>query len=251
MVYKNILVFLNQTNTIMETNYLLLAMATATFGFIIWYALSASIKLPKYFQIHYDINGPYINRIFRRRLLLFLIYVFIPYLLISEFGILGHVTFADLEIHFVWKSKVMIWLVILVPIALVYNLIICKKDFNLNEYPEIRVTIWTPKIFALSAITWIMQAFAIEFLFRGLLLQSLMKYGFSAIYGVFISAAIYAMTNYFRQGRASWFSILFGLLAAYIVVDTQSIWPVIIIHICYALFNEWLSVRSHPEIRIS
>lgn len=235
----------------METNYLLLAIGTATFGFIIWYALSASLRLPNTFQIHYDINTPYMNRIFRRRILLFLIYTFIPCLLIVQWGILGHVTFGDLGVHFIWSGKTTLWIVALIPLSLLYNLMICGKDFNLVENPEVRLTVWTPKIFIQSAITWMLFVFSIEFLFRGLLLQSLLMYGFSTLYAIIISTGIYALTNYFQKSRASWFSIPFGLVAGYIVVDTQSIWPVIIIHLCHALFNEWLSIRKHPEIRLS
>ena len=235
----------------METNYLLLSIGTATFGFVIWFLLSASLRLPKTFQIQFDINGPFINRIFRRRILMFILYAMIPYLLIVVWNVLGNVTTPDLGINFGWNSKATFWVLILVPVAVIYNLFASKSDSNLTEFPEIRVTRWTIRIFILSALTWAFQVFAMEFLYRGLLLQSLRAHGLSDLIAIILSTGVYTMSHYFKQNLITILSIPYGLLACYIVIDTSSLLPVIIIHLANALCNEWFSIWRHPEIRTS
>lgn len=235
----------------MIPNYLPFAMAFATFGFIIWYAASASIRLPKTFQIQFDISHPYVNRIYRRRLLLFFLYVVLPLLLIFKWKVFGDVTLADLGILFSWNQQALIITLILVPTTLVYHLFTASGSTNLTEYPEIRLTRWTLQLFLLSAFTWCLQIFALEFMFRGLVLHSLLSGGFSEIASVLICTGVYSLTHYFKHNRVAVFSVFYGFAACYIVMYTSSILPVMIIHLSNALFNEWISVRKHPEIRIA
>lgn len=236
----------------MNDEFLLLSLGTASFGFIIWYILSSSLRLPKSFQIQYDINEPYVNRIYRRRLIMFILYALIPYLLIAKREILGpNVSLSDLGIHFTWNMDATLIIAVAVPLLFIYHMFSSGKDYNLVEYPEIRVTNWTKTIFILSAITWIFQIFAMEFLFRGLLLQSLMGCGLNGVFATIISTGLYAMTHYFKRNRISFFSIPFGLLACTIVIYTNSIIPVIIIHLANTYFSEWFSIRKHPEIKIT
>ena len=235
----------------MITNYLPFSLAFATFGFIIWYAVSASFRLSKTFQIQFDICHPYANRIYRRRMLLFVLYVVLPLLLIFKWKVLGNVTMADLGIFFSWNLLSLIVTLILVTIALVYHLVTASGNTNLTEYPEIRLTRWTLQLFLLSAFTWCLQIFALEFMFRGLVLQSLLLSGVSEIASVLICTGLYSLTHYFKNNRVAVFSVFYGFAACYIVIYTSSILPVVIIHLFNALFSEWISVRKHPEIRIA
>ena len=234
----------------METNYLLLSAGTATFGFLIWYALSASLRLPKTFQIQFDINGPFVNRYLRRRLLMFILYVVVPMLLLFQWNVLGNVTLNELGIRFSWNGQSTLWSAILIPVALVYNLLSGSKDFNLVDYPEIRVTRWTPKLLALSGLTWCLQIVSLELLYRGFLLQSVLKFTQNEPIAIIISTGVYALSQYFRRNRISVFSIPYGALACYIVLQTGSLLPVMIIHLSNALFNEWISIKKHPEISL-
>ena len=235
----------------MEFKYLFLSAATATFGFMIWYALSASLRLPNTFQIQYDINGPYVLRIYVRRTFMFICYALIPFLLIRVWNLLGNVTWAELGISFAWTNHATVWIAALAPVIVIYNFITTRKDANLVDYPEIRVSMWSKKILILSAFTWILQVFAMEFLFRGLLLQALRLNGISDLFAVLICTGLYAMTHYFKQNRISVFSIPYGLLACYIVISTGSILPVVIIHLINVFSTEWFSLRNHPEINLS
>jgi len=235
----------------MNTNYLLLSVSTATFGFLIWFAMSASLRLPKMFQIQFDINRPYMNRFLRRRILMFILYVLVPYVLIYDFNILGVTTLSELDINFFWNQRSTLWVVILVPVVIIVNFFISKTTPNLSEFPEIRLTRWTLKLYLLSAITWAFQIFAQEFLYRGMLLQSLRMCGLSDMMAIIISTGVYALTQYFQRSLVSITNILYGLLACYIVIDTNSLLPVFVIHLANALFAEWFAIWRHPEIGIA
>lgn len=232
----------------MNTTFLLLAAATATFGFLIWYASSASLRLPTMFQVQFDINRPFTNRFLRRRILMFLLYAAIPYILIANFHVLGNATLNDLGIHFTWNSRSTFWVLVLIPVIIVLNLFVSKSRENLSEFPEIRVTRWTWKILLMSAITWVFHALAVEFLFRGLLLQALRLNGLPDIMAIVASTGVYALTHYFRRSQVIIMSIIYGLLAGYIVIDTGSLLPVIVLHLAQALVIEWFSIWRHPEI---
>lgn len=233
----------------MNTEYLLLSVATATFGFLIWYAASATLRLPKKFQVQFDINKPFTNRYLRRRILIFLLYVLVPYVLIMDFHVLGTVSLDDLGIHFSWNSRATFWTLVLVPVVIFGTFFYSKQTSNLVEFPEIRVTLWTPRIYLMSSISWAFQIFALEFLYRGLLLQSLRMSGLSDLTAILLSTGIYALSHYFKGSVKSFISIPYGVLACYIVIDSNSLLPVFIIHLSNALFTEWFSVRRHPEMR--
>ena len=233
----------------MNTNYLLLSATTATFGFLIWFSLSASLRLPKMFQVQYDINKPFMNRFLRRRILMFLLYVLVPYSLITDFHILGDVGLGDLGIHLSWNSRSTFWVVILVPLSILLNFFTSKGKANLVEFPEIRLTRWTFSVYVQSAVTWAFQIFALEFLYRGLLLQSLRMFGLSDIVAIIVSTGIYALAQYFKRSLLTITSIPYGILACYIVLDTNSLLPVFVINLAHTLVSEWFSVWRHPEMR--
>ena len=232
----------------MKTDYLLLAVLTATFGFILWYYASATLRLPRTYQIQFDINVPFMNRYLRSRDLMFVLFALVPYVLIAVWKVIGDVTLTDLGISFIWNGRSSLWITVSIPLIVLYNLFTGKSDANLTEYPEIRVTRWTARVLLLSACTWALQIFALEFLFRGLLLQSIGNYVGTPI-SILLCTGIYSLTQYFRSNRDFLFSIPYSLLACYIVIDADSLLPVMVIHLADALSKEWFSVWRHPEIR--
>lgn len=233
----------------MESTYVFLSILLATLGFLLWYAISSSLRLPKSFQIHYDVNRSYFNRILRRRLAGFLIFGLLPVLLIFYWKVLGDVSLQDLNISFAWKEGVSFWVLILVPLSMLFGLISAGRGNNLVEYPEIRVTIWTPYLVFLSALYWILYLVALEFLFRGLLLQSVLLETRSTWMAILISTGLYAMIHYFKDNRISILSIPYGLIAAYVTLDTGSLLPTIFMHAIGGLVTEWLAIYKHPELQ--
>ncbi|PHN00828.1 CPBP family intramembrane glutamic endopeptidase [Flavilitoribacter nigricans] len=235
----------------METTaYLFLSLLIATLGFIFWYTLSPSLRLPKRFQIQYDINPAYFNRILRRRLAGFLIYGLLPVLLIFKWKVLGEVRLEDLQISFAWNGSVTFWILILVPLALLFSFLSAGRSSNLIEYPEIRVTLWTPYRIFLSALYWILYLVALEFLFRGLILQSVLMATRNEFAAILVSTGLYAMTHYFKNNRNSSLSIPYGLIMAYVTLASGSLLPAILVHTIGGLTTEWLAIYKHPELQV-
>ncbi len=229
---------------------LLLTTGFAMFGFLIWYALSATLRHRKSFQIQFDICSPYVNRFYRRRLMIFILYAVLPFLAIFRWQWSGEISSEELGISFAWTSSALYWVIGSLVVALVYHLLYAGRDFNLTEFPEIRITRWSPGILVLSSLTKALQVFSVEFMFRGLVLGSLLYAGYSDVASIIISAGLYALTNYYKTNRYALFSVFYGLLSAYITILTGSLLSVLIIHLAFSLFNEWISIHRHPEMRI-
>lgn len=234
----------------MPIKYLILALISGTFGFILWYALSSSLKLPKTFQIQYDVNGSYFNRILRRRLAGFLLYGVLPCLLIFRFGLLGDVTLSQLGVSLEWNYLVRNWLLALLPVVLLLSWLGRNNRRNLAIFPKIRVAVWTPKLLAVSAFFWIIYLVGVEFMFRGLVLQSVFMNTGNQWTAIFVSTGLYAMIHYFKGNRVLLFYVPYGLVSAYVTLASGSLLPAIILSVVSSLATEWLSIHSHPEIRV-
>lgn len=234
----------------METTYLLLSIAVATLGFLLWYALCSSLRLPKGFQIQFDINRPYARRIFRRRIMGFLIYGLLPWLLIFRWNMLGDVSLEDLKVSFEWNARVTKWVLIFLPLLIVFNLRGAGSRYNLTEYPEIRVTIWTPSLLVWNAISWLLYLVALEFTYRGLLLQSSLMVTGSEWMAIVISVGIYSMIHYFKNNQLSVFAVPFSAILCYATLDSGgSLIPAILVHFVGGQITEWLAISKHPEIK--
>jgi len=233
----------------MPINYLVFALLTGTLGFLLWYLASSSLRLPNSFQIQFDINTSYFNRILRRRLAGFLFYGFVPFLLIFHFDLLGNVSLADLGISFEWNHRVRNWLLGLVPIGLLLSWLGARKPSGLELYPEIRLAVWTPRMLIFSAFFWIIYLVGMEFLYRGLVLQSLLVNTGNSWLAILGSVGLYAMIHYFKNNRISLACVPYGLIIAYVTLNCGSLLPAIILHTVTSLATEWLSIYYHPEIR--
>ena len=231
----------------MEDKFLILTLVIASLGFILWFTFSSSLLLPVRFQVLYDANPPYVNRIFRRRVVGALIYGVIPLIIIKCTNLLGKPLLGDLGISIHWNHKVSMWLLFLIPLVLITSLLTTNKTSNLEQFPEVRVRFWRPQIFIWSTIWWILYLTAYEFFYRGLLFQSL-RFQLTDGVAVVACTAIYSLAHYFKRNRVSFFAILYGALSCYMVIDTGSILPGLILHIVNALSVEYLSLKYHPEM---
>lgn len=225
-----------------------ITISIATLGFLIWFWLSSSLNLPIRFQIMYDYNPPYVLRILSRRMIAIVIFGLIPYGLIKWTNWMGRPDLSDLGISFNWNHRVLMWVAILVPIIIIFHFITARKTSNLEQFPLIRVRFWRPRIIFWSAFWWILSLISYEFFYRGLLLESLRSFTEYDTVAIIMTAGLYALTHYFKRNRSSIVAVIYGVLACIIVIDCESILPVIIIQIVNALSNEWLSIYFHPEM---
>ncbi len=234
----------------METDYLLLSTMISTLGFLIWYGFFAAYRLQPSFQVQFDINDSYANRMLRKKWVGALIYGLLPYLLIFFWEVLGNVSWRDLQISFEWNNRVAYWFLISTPIILIINFFGAGNPSRLTLYPEIRVTIWSPWLIFISALSWVAYLVALEFLFRGLLLQSILMNVGNQWVAIFICTGMYAMTHYFKNSRISVFCIPYGFIICYITLDCGSLLPAIYAHVLNALLMEWVSIYKHPELKV-
>jgi membrane protease YdiL (CAAX protease family) len=233
----------------MQNAFLLLTLITATIGFILWYSVSSSLRLPVQYQVHYDANPPYVNRVLRRRALAAILFAGIPLFIIHFTGLIGHPSWNELNVDFTWNGQVALYSGIGIAVAFLFSLLTTKSHANLEVFPEVRVRFWRPGIIIWSALSWVLYVFAIEFFYRGLLLQSLL-FKLDIVSAIAICAALYSLTHYFRRNRMTIAGILWGVLSCHIVLLTESLLAVIIIHLAFCLFVEWFSIRNHVEMYV-
>ncbi len=232
----------------MPTNFFILAALTSTFGFIIWFNLTAASWLPRDIHLPVETRRSYIRSILFRRWLGFLIYGLIPFMLIVWGKVLGEKNLADLGILFTWNSRVFLWLVILLPVAFVLLWKSAGKPFNLASFPEMRIRRWTPKICLSSALSWIAYIIGLEFCYRGMLLHSLRMMLSDDGMAVLVATGIYALSQYFKRNAVAWLAIPYSVAVCLLTIDTGSLLPVIILHTFQVLVHEGLSIGRHPEM---
>jgi membrane protease YdiL (CAAX protease family) len=233
----------------MQTDVLILSLIVASIGFIIWYALSSSLRLPVRYQIMYDDNPPYVNRILRRRTLAVFIYALIPLFIIRCTDWVGRPTLTELNISFHWNDEVGKFTMIGIVLVLLLALFTTKRTSNLEIYPEVRVRFWRPPILVMSALSWIVYVLAYEFFYRGLLLQTL-RFHLHDVAAVAACTALYSLTHYFKMNRLTVVSIIYSVAACYVVIETGSILAPMIAHVALCLSVEWMSIRHHMEMYV-
>lgn len=233
----------------MENALLLLCLIIASAGFILWYALSSSLRLPVRYQIMYDANPPYVNRVLRRRTLAAIIYAVIPLIIIRWTDWISRPTLQDLNISFQWNPEVAKYVGFGLLVVIVISLISTRTQSSLELYPEVRVRFWRPHILIKSALSWVIYILAYEFFYRGLLLQALL-FHLDEVPAIAACTALYGLTHYHRQDRMTILSIIWSVISCVLVLRTGSLLPAIIIHLSLCLIVEWLSIRHHKEMYV-
>jgi membrane protease YdiL (CAAX protease family) len=233
----------------MEDALLLLTLATASISFVLWYTISSSLRLPVRYQVPYDSNPPYVNRVLRRRLNTAILFAGIPLFLIFCTGLIGRPSWNDLNISFQWNPDVALCSGIGMLIAIIIGLVSTKSTASLEVFPEIRVRFWRFGIIFWSAMSWVLYVFAIEFFYRGLLFQSLL-FHIDIVPAIAICAALYSLTHYFRRNRMTIAGIIWGVVSCQIVLYTESILAAMIIHLSFCLSIEWFSIKNHMEMYV-
>jgi membrane protease YdiL (CAAX protease family) len=233
----------------MENELLILCLAIASVGFILWYAFATSLRLPSRYQVMYDNNPPYVKRVLRRRTFGVIIYALVPLMIIRWTDWVSRPSLHDLNISFQVNTVVLLYSVIGIVLVIVIALQTTRTQSSLEVYPEVRVRFWRPNILFLSALTWTIYIVAVEFFYRGLLFQTLLVH-LDPIPALAACTGLYGLANYFRLNRLTIVSLMWGLGSCLIVLQTNSIVPVIVIHLTMCLVTEWLSIKHHMEMYV-
>ena len=138
-------------------------------GFGSYYFLSHSITCKSRFGAPCRILDRQGNHVLLQRILGFLflgvfsvlIILFLPELSLKEYG---------LSLKF--SSAPPAWTWLLIPVILIIGYFAARKPGNLENYPQIRAKIWTPRMIAISSVSWVVFLIGYEFLFRGFVLHA-------------------------------------------------------------------------------
>ncbi len=234
----------------MDNNaFLILCMAIASLGFIAWYTISSSLRLPVRYQIMYDANPPYVFRILRRRTLAAIIYMGVPLFVLFCTKWAGNPSWGNLNISFQWNPDVLKWSAIGIAVVLVMSYFSTPRTSNLELYPEVRVRFWRPNILWMSGLSWTLYIIAYEFFYRGLLLQALLLH-LDEIPAIAACTALYGLTHYFKLNRMTTLSLIWSVIACYLTLNTGSLLPAILIHLSLCLTIEWMSIYHHKEMYV-
>jgi uncharacterized protein len=176
-------------------------------------------------------------------------------------GVICFLTAGVIQTYFygsAWKSyslnlnnidKTLIWCgLLLIPIILL-NAFGTSRPDNLKNYPQVRLSVWSPRDLVISASTWVLYLIAYEWLFRGVLLPACLQ-EMPIWAAIAINVAIYSLVHIPKGIGETIAAIPFGIFVCWISIETQQFWAAILLHCFLALSNEWFSLKNHPEMRL-
>lgn len=142
------------------------------------------------------------------------------------------------------------WSLLISAVILVINFLNARSPENLKMYPQIRARQWPLALVAWSAFTWIAYLLAYEFLFRGFLLSvSLWTLGYWP--AIALNVILYSVVHFPKGIKEAVGALPYGFLLAVLTIETGTLWLAVLTHIVMALSNEWLSLRAHPDMKIT
>lgn len=213
------------------------------FSFNAYYFLSESKRIKEWFTGRYGIENSSVLWIVFQRLSGVLFFGLIPF--IGGVLLLKKTSFDVWNTRFFFQS--LFWTLGISPLLIAMNYFNANSEDNLNQYPQIRIKIWSIYTLLLSAISWMAYLFAYEFLFRGILLFPVYK---SLGYwpAIALNICIYSLVHIPKGIKEALGAIPLGLFLCMITIKTGNIWAPVFLHIVLALSNEWFSLRFHPKI---
>jgi hypothetical protein len=116
------------------------------------------------------------------------------------------------------------------------------------RYPQMKLTEWTRPLVLYNLLLWALFLVAYEFMYRGILLYSLLPYGMGI--AVTINAALYALTHVHKGLTETLAAAPFGVALCLLTVATGSFWTAALIHVSLAVGNGLGAVRFRPDITL-
>jgi hypothetical protein len=116
------------------------------------------------------------------------------------------------------------------------------------RYPQMKLTEWTRPLIAYNILLWALFLVAYEFMYRGLLLYSLLPYGMGI--AVTVNTALYALTHIHKGFIETIAAAPFGVALCLLTLATGSFWTAAFIHVSLAVGNGLGAVRFRPDITL-
>lgn len=187
-----------------------------------------------------------VSRILRQRFTGFIFFGVLPVVVsifLFRFPIQGY------GWNFMNPGGVIFWVLLLTPPILLINYLNASGKSNLDMYPQIRVSEWTPRILLVSAVSWITYLLAYEFMFRGFLLFSL-YHSFGSQFAIAVNTSLYALVHLPKGMKETLGAIPLGIVLCILTLQTGNIWTAVLVHVIMAISNEWWSIRAHPNMKV-
>lgn len=177
----------------------------------------------------------------------FLFFGLIPFLIVI-FCFAEPVSNYGLNLIHVKES--LFWIVILSAIFVPLNYFFSKTPGNLNVYPQIRKGIWSRNLFFLSSFSWVLYLTGYEFLFRGFLFFSCLRFA-GIVFATTICVSFYALVHIPKGWKEAVGTIPYGIVICLISAKTGSILTALFSHSILALSNEWFSFYRQPGMKLA
>ena len=109
-------------------------------------------------------------------------------------------------------------------------------------YPQMRVKIWTFKLFLLNTFLWAVFLLAYEFMFRGFLFYAFLPYGFGI--SVLINVSLYSVTHIWKGLFEALGTIPLGIILCFLTFESETILPAFFLHYVMAVVTNIASIRK-------
>lgn len=216
-------------------------------SFISYWFIAQSKKIKDTFYRKYDSNTASAKHIFFTKYIGFFCMGIIPLFICLHY--LEETTLADYGVTFIPETLLfsISWILGLSVLVIPLAFISAKKPENLINYPQIRATKWTRKIFYINLLGWAIYLFGYELLFRGILLFPLVK-TIGIWPAIAINIALYSATHIPKGLTETIGAIPLGLVLCLLTLASGTIWIAFFVHVALAWTNSLTALKYHTEI---
>jgi membrane protease YdiL (CAAX protease family) len=144
-------------------------------------------------------------------------------------------------------GKSIMFIIVFSFLAVVVNGLRKRTEKDLQAYPHIRVTHWTPRITIINTLSWMFYLLPYEYVFRGTLLNASLSSMETWTAFVF-NGAMYALAHAPQGPRETIVSFPFGILLSFISMTTGNFWSAYFIHVTLALSNDYFAIRHNTKM---
>jgi membrane protease YdiL (CAAX protease family) len=226
--------------------YSFLPIILALVFFIIYWFISQSSKIKKYYYTKYSFDDASYKHIFFTKIAGFILMGVIPVIICLCF--LDSISLADYGLTIISETTLfsIVWIFGLMIIVVPITYISAKKPKNWVNYPQVRSKIWNKKMLYMEAIGWFLYLFGYEFLFRGVLLIPLIN-PIGVWPAIAVNIALYSATHIPKGLDETVGAIPLGLVLCILTLMSGTIWIAFFVHVAMAWTNTFTALKYNPE----
>lgn len=217
----------------------------ATLGYLAYWYISFS---PVILKRIYKKNGILLDaakKILFQRLIGILFLGIVPTFIILKFL---PFSLQNLGVSFSFNFSTLLWILSLSGISILLSYLGRNSPENLENYPQICIPDWDIGLIILNIVSWAGFLLAYEFLFRGILLFTLVE-TLGIWTSIAINTSLYALVHFPKGPRETLGAIPLGIVLCIATLSTGTIWTAFLVHLLMALSNDYFSIKSHPNYR--